>query len=55
MAKAADAQFMAPTETCDIHLKPADTVKPVITLKGQEIVTLKLKEAYKEAGATAKG
>lgn len=52
--KAADAQFMAPTETCDIHLKPADTVKPVITLKGQEIVTLKLKEAYKEAGATAK-
>lgn len=52
--KAADAQFMAPTETCDVHLKPTDTTKPVITLKGEEVVTVKLKEVYKDAGATAR-
>lgn len=51
---AADAQYMAPTETCDTHTKPADTTKPEITLKGEATVTVKLKEEYKDAGATAK-
>lgn len=51
---AADAQYMAPTETCTTHVKKADTVKPVITLKGNEIMTLKLKETFKDPGATAK-
>lgn len=52
--QAADAQYMAPTETCNQHTKKADTEKPVITLKGNETVTLKVKEKYTDAGATAK-
>ena len=47
--KAADAQYMAPTENCDIHTKAPDTTKPVITLKGEETVTVKVKETYKDA------
>lgn len=50
---AADASLMAPTENCDKHTKPQDTEKPVITLKGNETVTVKLKEEYKDQGATA--
>lgn len=51
---ASDAQYMAPTENCDIHTKAPDTTKPVITLKGEETVTIKIKTEYKDAGATAK-
>ncbi len=50
---AADAKYMAPTENCDVHTKSADTEKPVITLKGQENVSVSLKSEYKDAGATA--
>lgn len=50
---AADAGLMAPTENCDKHTKAQDTEKPVITLKGNETVTVKLKEEYKDQGATA--
>lgn len=50
---AADAGLMAPTENCDKHTKAQDTEKPVITLKGEATVTVKLKEEYKDAGATA--
>ena len=50
---AADAGLMAPTENCDKHTKPQDTEKPVITLKGEATVTVKLKSEYKDAGATA--
>lgn len=51
---AADAQYMAPTETCTIHNRKADTTKPVITLKGSETMNLKLKEKFQDPGATAK-
>ena len=50
---AADASLMAPTENCDKHTKAQDTEKPVITLKGEATVTVKLKSEYKDAGATA--
>lgn len=50
---AADASLMAPTENCDKHTKAQDTEKPIITLKGDATVTVKLKEEYKDAGATA--
>lgn len=53
--KAADAKFMAPTENCDTHKKPVDKTKPVITLKdGKQTVTIKVKETFKDTGATAK-
>jgi len=53
--KAKDAEFMAPTENCDTHQKPADTTKPVITLKdGKKSITIKVKETFKDTGATAK-
>lgn len=53
--KAKDAQYMAPTETCDTHTKPQDTTKPVVTLKdGKATVTLNLKETFNDTGATAK-
>lgn len=50
---AKDASLMAPTENCDKHTKAQDTEKPVITLKGEATVTVKLKSEYKDAGATA--
>lgn len=50
---AKDANLMAPTENCDKHTKAQDTEKPVITLKGEATVTVKLKSEYKDAGATA--
>ncbi len=51
---AADAKFMAPTQTCDKHTTKPDTVKPEITLKGEATISLKLKEVFKDPGATAK-
>lgn len=50
---AKDANLMAPTENCDKHTKAQDTEKPIITLKGESTVTVKLKEEYKDQGATA--
>lgn len=41
--QAADAQYMAPTETCNQHTKKADTEKPVITLKNVNKDTLEVK------------
>lgn len=51
---AADAQYMAPTESCPTHTKYPDTTKPEITLNGPEKITLKLKEKYEDKGAIAK-
>lgn len=42
-----------PTETCKTHIKPADTTKPEIKLKGKETITLELNEKYTDPGATA--
>ena len=50
---AEDAKYMAPIETCDVHTKLVDTEKPVITLKGEVVVKLKLNQKYTELGATA--
>ena len=49
---AADAGYMLPEENCDVHTS-RDTVGPVITLKGNAEITLKLNEKYNEQGATA--
>ena len=51
-----DAQYMAPTETCPTHTKPADTVKPVITLTGitKDIIEIKVNGKLTLPVATAK-
>ena len=51
-----DAQYMAPTETCSTHTKPADTVKPVITLTGvtKDIIEIKLNSKFTLPVVTAK-
>lgn len=51
--KAADAQYMVPTKTCETHTAPKDTEKPTIKLKGDAKVYLNLNEKYVEMGATA--
>lgn len=51
--KAADAGYMAPTETCDKHTARADKEKPTIKLKGDSTVTITLNSKYEEKGATA--
>lgn len=51
---AEDARYMLPTEKCDKHTEKKDTEKPIITLKGQETITIKLGSTYKDEGATAK-
>ena len=52
----ADAQYMAPTENCDVHTKVIDTVKPVITLNlgDKSSITLKPNEKYDLNDASAK-
>lgn len=51
---AADAQYMLTiTDTCAKHTKTPDQEKPVITLRGDNPVNLKLNAKYHEAGATA--
>ncbi len=50
---AADAQYMAPTENCDVHTKPADKEKPVVKIEGSATVTVKLNEKYEDKGAKA--
>lgn len=52
--KAADAQYMAPTETCDKHTKPSDTEKPVITVESKDTIEVKLNAKFTAPKATAK-
>lgn len=42
-----------PTEICTVHVKTADTTKPVLTLKGKETITIELGSKYEDPGATA--
>lgn len=53
---AADAQYMAPTETCNVHTKAQDKTKPVITLPNgtKDTIELKLNEKFTIPAATAK-
>lgn len=53
---AADAQYMAPTETCDVHTKAPDKTKPVITLTGvtKDNIELKVNDKFTIPVATAK-
>lgn len=51
---AVDAKYMLTIkDTCKVHKEEPDKEKPVIKLKGNRTVTLKLNETYKEEGATA--
>ncbi len=54
--KAADAQYMAPTETCTEHTKPADTIKPVISLTGitKDIIEIKVNDKFTMPTVVAK-
>ena len=49
-----DSEYMVPLETCDKHTQSNNNIKPEITLKGKENVTVKINEKYKDEGATAK-
>ena len=50
---ASDAKFMLPTKVCERHKEAPDKEAPVITLKGNSTVTIKVGATYKDAGATA--
>ena len=50
---ASDAKFMLPTKVCERHKEAPDKEAPVITLKGNSTVTIKVGSTYKDAGATA--
>lgn len=49
-----DSEFMVPTETCDKHTVANNNIKPEITLKGKENITIYINDKYKDDGATAK-
>jgi len=52
--RAKDAEFMFTIkDICTLHTSAPDITKPVITLKGEETITLNINEAYIEKGATA--
>lgn len=52
--KAKDAEYMLTIkDTCTIHKEAPDTTKPVIKLNGEQTITIKLNETYKDAGASA--
>lgn len=53
---AADAQYMAPTETCDKHTTKPDTEKPVITLKdiSKDTIEVTLNSKFTMPEVTAK-
>jgi len=52
--KVKDAEYMLTiTETCPIHIEAPDTEAPVITLKGNATIELKLNDKYSEQGAIA--
>ena len=40
-------------DSCTVHKETPDTTKPVIKLNGEETITIKLNDTYKDAGATA--
>ena len=44
---------MLPTKVCERHKEAPDKEAPVITLKGNSTVTIKVGATYKDAGATA--
>lgn len=51
---AVDAKYMLTIkDNCNVHKEVADKTKPVIKLKGNSTINLKLNEEYKELGATA--
>lgn len=50
-SKTGDAEYMLPEETCDVC--KADTTLPVITINGNNPLTLKVGETYTELGAKA--
>ncbi len=47
-----DAKYMVPLDHCDIHTKSSDKEKPVITLKGDKTITIKLNEKFVDPGVT---
>ncbi|MBQ3144989.1 MAG: transglycosylase domain-containing protein [Clostridia bacterium] len=52
--KAKDAEYMLTIkDSCTVHKETPDTTKPVIKLNGEETITIKLNDTYKDAGATA--
>jgi len=52
--RAKDAEFMLTIkDVCTVHKETPDTTKPVITLKGEKSITIKLNDTYKDEGATA--
>jgi len=52
--KAKDKEYMLTiTETCPIHTEAPDIIAPVITLKGNNNIELKVGDKYNEEGATA--
>ena len=51
--KAADAQYMAPTETCDKHNATPDTEKPVITVDGKDTIEINVNSTFTMPKVTA--
>ena len=51
---AVDAKYMLIEDTCEVHKEQPDKEKPVIKLKGDSVITIKVNETYKEEGAIAK-
>lgn len=52
--KAADAQYMAPTENCDKHNASPDTEKPVITVDGKDTIEINVNSTFTMPKVTAK-
>ncbi len=52
--KAADAQYMAPTENCDKHNATPDTEKPVITVDGKDTIEINVNSTFTMPKVTAK-
>ena len=51
--KAADAQYMAPTENCDKHNASPDTEKPVITVDGKDTIEINVNSTFTMPKVTA--
>jgi penicillin-binding protein 1A len=53
--QAADAEYMAPTENCDVHNSSQDTEKPVITIKDvtKDTIEIKVNDKFSIPTATA--
>lgn len=52
--KAADAQYMAPTENCDKHNASPDTEKPVITVDGKDTIEINVNSTFTMPKVTAR-